>query len=78
MNKPAFNQWHEKEFLALIKRERRMLWINCLILILIWALVMNLVLTTTIQRIYCKQMSETELFFQIPNNYIWKFHRCHD
>ena len=42
------------------------------VLALLWV-----VITTSIQRFKCTNMSETELFLMIPENFVLQFDRCY-
>lgn len=44
---------------------------DIIIILLLW-----LILTTTVQRFFCKHISEKERFYLIPNNLILKFRNC--
>jgi hypothetical protein len=43
--------------------------------IFLLAVLMNIVLTTIINRVKHKEKSETELFLDIPKSFIWKYDR---
>lgn len=36
----------------------------------------NLIITSAIQRFKCKQLTETQLFLKLPENFIYKFTSC--
>ena len=38
--------------------------------------VLNIIVTTTIQRFKCPHLSETRLFLLIPRSFFWKFMNC--
>ena len=48
---------------------------NALLFVLV-AVFLWISITTTIQRLNCKKMSQTELFLHIPKSFIWNYKYC--
>lgn len=44
--------------------------------IIVFSIILNIGITSTVQRFKCVKLSETQLFMEIPNNFIYRFKKC--
>lgn len=51
-------------------------WAKVVLSVLVIAVIVNAGVTSTVQRFACPSMTETQVFLNLPNSFLWKFKHC--